>query len=72
MYEEAPFDWFMREVAEPVWAAERPGLGGKGGSRRATLQISEKRVTFHVKHFRRPFVGKYYTLDVGALWNTPR
>jgi hypothetical protein len=46
MYEEAPFDWFMREVAEPVWAAERPGLGGKGGSRRATLQISEKRVTF--------------------------
>src|ERR1700689_2439134 len=26
---------------------------------------------FHVKHFRRPFVGKNCTVDTGTLRNTP-
>jgi hypothetical protein len=26
---------------------------------------------FHVKHFRRPFVGKFCTVDRGGLWKTP-
>jgi hypothetical protein len=31
----------------------------------------QKAKMFHVKHFRRPFVEKNCTFDMGELWKTP-